>query len=293
MSRLLGCLVLFLSFCLCVIQALPSCNSDRPNSWAEHRTLYVPSRFFETVVQDDSWVDALCCVYTHVEETDGDTAVLELYDGSSYDISGSSFPVIARTAMDDICEMQMGSEDCENRSTCVDEALTTRWNDMFPCTSDRPNSWATHRTLEVPHDLMDTSRETSARAAALCCVYTHLQVVARSNARLETYDGSRYRIGGSSFVDVADNAMDDICDMSMGSVDCNRQAQCVSTSLSPQPRFCFPGDSTVQVKGAEEPRMIKDVDIEDEVLSQDGSFSRVYSFGHMQRDGIADFLLDH
>ena len=96
------------------------CDSDRPNSWATHRTLYVP----KTTRIDDDWAAALCCVYTHVETFDRNTAVLELYDGSSYRIAGASFAEIAERAMDDICDMSMGSRDCRNQADCIDAIST-------------------------------------------------------------------------------------------------------------------------------------------------------------------------
>ena len=134
-------------------QQTMNCTTDRPGSWPDHRTLYVPSeRLFpwhtndndnananKTITMADltditntsvAWIQSLCCVYTYVELVEGaltssqeETAQLELYDGYTYAIPGDSLIEIAAYAMDDICGMSMGSEDCSEQSKCVDEAF--------------------------------------------------------------------------------------------------------------------------------------------------------------------------
>ena len=114
--------------------ALPSCNSDRPNSWATHRTLSIPNSpefFNKNSDDDDRWARALCCVYTHVEISDGPTgqAQMTTYDGSKYTVQADTFARAAERAMDDVCGMSMGSDDCRRRSRCVHEALSQHATD--------------------------------------------------------------------------------------------------------------------------------------------------------------------
>jgi len=107
---------------------LPSCYSDRPG-WATHRTLYVPRAALSGSAKESSWVDSLCCVYTYVEvTTTSNKARMKVYDGSSYDVDvdgggSSSLSIqIMEAAMNDICAMYMGGQDCNKRSTCIEAA---------------------------------------------------------------------------------------------------------------------------------------------------------------------------
>ena len=107
---------------------LPSCSSDRPG-WATHRTLYVPRAALSGSAKESSWVDSLCCVYTYVEvTTTSNKARMKVYDGSSYDVDvdgggSSSLSIqIMEAAMNDICAMYMGGQDCNKRSTCIEAA---------------------------------------------------------------------------------------------------------------------------------------------------------------------------
>lgn len=111
--------------------ALPACDSERPNSWASHRTLSIPDdpEFFDDNDDDDDvanrWARALCCVYTHVEKSAKlRQSQMKTYDGSRYSIIADSFVEVAKKAMDDVCDMSMGSDDCRRRKQCVDEALS-------------------------------------------------------------------------------------------------------------------------------------------------------------------------
>lgn len=102
--------------------ALPSCDSDRPNSWAEHRTLHLPTDMAATA--SDAWVDALCCVYTHVEEQASLTrARMTTYDGSTRWYDGDDGDDVMERAYDAICGMSMGGDDCDSQATCVADAL--------------------------------------------------------------------------------------------------------------------------------------------------------------------------
>ena len=117
--------------------ALPTCDSERPNSWATFRTLSIPNvPEFLGINNDDAssrWARALCCIYTHVEKSDRlSQPQMKTYDGSKYNIRADSFVEAARKAMDDICDMSMGSDDCRRRKQCVDEALTQGSQDIEP-----------------------------------------------------------------------------------------------------------------------------------------------------------------
>ena len=48
-----------------------------------------------------------------------------------------------------------------------------------------------------------------------------------SAATLVTYDESRRAMPRGSFVEAAQRALDDVCDMRMGSYDCEQQAACM------------------------------------------------------------------
>ena len=81
--------------------ALPTCDSERPNSWATFRTLSIPNvPEFLGINNDDAssrWARALCCVYTHVEKSDRlSQAQMKTYDGSKYNIRADSFVEAAR-----------------------------------------------------------------------------------------------------------------------------------------------------------------------------------------------------
>lgn len=134
------------------VLALPSCNSDRPNSWATHRTLSIPNspEFFNNNSDDDDrWAMALCCVYTHVELSDRPTtsqAQMTTYDGSKYTIQADTFVRAAERAMDDVCGMSMGSDDCRRRSRCVQEAFLQQAKDSE--TGDGNGASATTKACE-------------------------------------------------------------------------------------------------------------------------------------------------
>mmetsp|Transcript_65389 Transcript_65389/g.76836 ORF Transcript_65389/g.76836 Transcript_65389/m.76836 type:complete len:508 (-) Transcript_65389:171-1694(-) len=116
---------LIVHFSLIFSQAfgLQECLSDRPG-WPTHRTLHVSDKIV-VGKYDDEWASALCCVYTHVEVSSSiDSPILELYDGSERKITGSTFSEIASDAMEKICVMSMGSDDCSENSECVDSAFT-------------------------------------------------------------------------------------------------------------------------------------------------------------------------
>merc|ERR1712232_1419739 len=120
-SKVLTTLILIY---LQVVTSIPSCNSDRPGG-ESHRTSYVSQSSLSNTEEDDKWTNVLCCVYTHVkiynnENWDG---WLELYDGSWESTSGNTLPKMAQDAYNQICDMSMGSIDCMNQKSCVDNAL--------------------------------------------------------------------------------------------------------------------------------------------------------------------------
>ena len=82
----------FLASIAAVSAELPDCNSDRPNSWATHRTLYVPEDLLTDPVKDGNWADALCCVYTYVEIIPAERQPsLTTYYNSNYPIYVDTF----------------------------------------------------------------------------------------------------------------------------------------------------------------------------------------------------------
>eukprot|EP00555_Chaetoceros_dichaeta_P012255 CAMPEP_0198265212 /NCGR_PEP_ID=MMETSP1447-20131203/21054_1 /TAXON_ID=420782 /ORGANISM="Chaetoceros dichaeta, Strain CCMP1751" /LENGTH=164 /DNA_ID=CAMNT_0043954571 /DNA_START=195 /DNA_END=686 /DNA_ORIENTATION=- len=105
---------------------LSDCNSDRPGSQA-HRTLTVPENFVKGTEREMSWIDTMCCIYTHIESSPTLThPKLTLYDGSSYNIlQGSTLTDVVKIAKRHICNMKMGSDDCANQATCMDDTLCT------------------------------------------------------------------------------------------------------------------------------------------------------------------------
>ena len=102
--------------------ALPECTTDRPG-WASHRTMYLPS--VHAAAASESWASALCCVFTHVVEDAGaERPYMITYDGSKqwYDGNDSADTIMER-AYDDVCDMGMGRDDCEDEASCVAAAL--------------------------------------------------------------------------------------------------------------------------------------------------------------------------
>lgn len=125
---------LFIRLAFVVLLSLSSvaqaqvCTSNRPG-WPDHRTLFVPSWMMSNPsTQDMQWQQALCCVYTHVQMVGNSaTATMRIYDGSTYSMgnTGNSFSALASRAMNDICAMSMGSEDCARQRQCVNQAFAT------------------------------------------------------------------------------------------------------------------------------------------------------------------------
>ncbi len=141
-----------------------------------------------------------------------------------------------------------------NSATVSAESNVSRRAASMPyCDSERPNSWATHRTLTIPESCIQGSVMEIAMANALCCVYTHVVVVAGDFTNrvpyLETYDGSMYAYGECSTIDndnesstetytsinVMEDVMGNVCGMSMGSRDCFDQAACIEDAKTIPP----------------------------------------------------------
>jgi len=63
----------------------------------------------------------------------------------------------------------------------------------------------------------------------LCCVYTHVEITEDATPYLETYDGTIHYMAScddSGAAKVMETAMDEICDMPMGKVDCRKSGKC-------------------------------------------------------------------
>ena len=101
------------------------------------------------------------------------------------------------------------------------------------CSSNRPG-WADHRILQVPSNMLSGDSIENAWTEALCCVYTHVEVIASTTnkASFELYDGRTYNIKANSFEDLSNAVYEDICDMPMGSHDCSSKSACVQSAFA-------------------------------------------------------------
>ena len=103
-------------------EPLVRCDSDRPGSQT-HRTLYIPPDYVEGSDDERRAGAALCCVYTHVEvDGDCDRPWMELYYGWQWMEERATALRVMEDAMDDVCDMQMGAQDCANQKECVADA---------------------------------------------------------------------------------------------------------------------------------------------------------------------------
>eukprot|EP00534_Pseudo-nitzschia_fraudulenta_P001205 CAMPEP_0201132944 /NCGR_PEP_ID=MMETSP0850-20130426/47384_1 /ASSEMBLY_ACC=CAM_ASM_000622 /TAXON_ID=183588 /ORGANISM="Pseudo-nitzschia fraudulenta, Strain WWA7" /LENGTH=402 /DNA_ID=CAMNT_0047403437 /DNA_START=108 /DNA_END=1316 /DNA_ORIENTATION=- len=135
---------------------LPSCDSERPDSWATHRTLTIPENCLTGSSSETAWANALCCVYTHVEAgSSGKTPILETYDGYKYSFrecsnQGSVTSVdIMEEVMGNVCGMSMGSRDCYDQADCIEDALSR----VGPASTDAPTPSPTDFPTPSPTDL--------------------------------------------------------------------------------------------------------------------------------------------
>ena len=135
------------------MSSLPSCSSDRPDSWATHRTLYLPDAFVSAAPAAElaAWANALCCVYVHVESAAVSVPSLTTYDGEvrPYPMSLTAISA-SETAYTDVCQMGMGSTDCQRQEACVSAALEAQ-NLSVPVTpSDGDgSSWPIGATIAL------------------------------------------------------------------------------------------------------------------------------------------------
>merc|ERR1712070_615508 len=114
-----------------ILGYVPECTADSPG-WPDHRTLFIPHTYLDTnLVEDDFitlWADKLCCIYTYIEVSmTFSTPYLVSYDGTVFDyVDASDFEATVTAAMDEICAMSMGSEECadEDIVTCMATAET-------------------------------------------------------------------------------------------------------------------------------------------------------------------------
>ena len=135
--------------------ALPSCTSDRPNSWVTHRTLELPQSFVDAAPPGElmAWANALCCVYTHVETSSTSIPRLTTYDGDVKSYQSIRTAVGAmETVYDDVCSMSMGSQDCRNQRACVTVALEAAEQPLPPPRSQSESgasTWPIGRAVGV------------------------------------------------------------------------------------------------------------------------------------------------
>lgn len=219
------------------IHSLPSCESDRPNSWTTHRTVTIPSKSLTGSDEEDRYATALCCVYTHVVSGSSESKqpTMTTYDDSTYNINGSNSIDVMKEVMKRVCKMSMGSQDCKNQAKCVERALEVPPVPPSPlsdCDSDRPGS-QTHRTLTVPKNFVEGSAEEMSWIDTMCCIYTHIESSPTlKHPKLTLYDGSSYDLlKPSTLTDAAEIAKGHICKMQMGSDDCANQATCMKDAF--------------------------------------------------------------
>merc|ERR1711871_1049085 len=67
------------------------------------------------------WADKLCCIYTYIEVSmTFSTPYLESYDRTVFDyVDALDFETTVNAAMDEICAMSMGSEECADQDIMV------------------------------------------------------------------------------------------------------------------------------------------------------------------------------
>jgi len=111
------------------------------------------------------------------------------------------------------------------------------------CRSSRPGGGSdrNYRVLRFPANaqLRDTpTAEQQLAADQLCCTYTRVELVSSgggSSATLVTYDRDERSVSGGTFVAAAQDAVSQICSMSMGSRDCTSSEECMATAAATQP----------------------------------------------------------
>merc|ERR1711907_807741 len=107
-----------------ILGYVPECTADSPG-WPDHRTLFIPHTYLDTNLVEDAfitlWADKLCCIYTYIEVSmTFSTPYLESYDGTVFDyVDALDFETTVNAAMDEICAMSMGSEECADQDIMV------------------------------------------------------------------------------------------------------------------------------------------------------------------------------
>merc|ERR1719221_1185088 len=111
-----------LAAALVLTPRVSACSSDRPGSQT-HRTLHIPRGLFNDNDEERRMTEALCCVYTYVEmDDDYDRPWMELYQGWQWMNVKPSAVLVMEDAMNDICAMPMGAQDCSSKAQCVQSA---------------------------------------------------------------------------------------------------------------------------------------------------------------------------
>lgn len=141
------------------VMGLPVCDSERPNSWATHRTLMIPESCITGLAMEIAMMNALCCVYTHVvvvgtaDEETSNRPYLETYDGSLYaynecenDSSADAYTSIEamEEVMGNVCGMSMGSRDCFDQRFCIEDAMA------IPAPADVVDDASTGDSPDIP-----------------------------------------------------------------------------------------------------------------------------------------------
>ena len=118
-------------------------------------------------------------------------------------------------------------------STIIALSLISIGANAIPlCNSDRPGG-ESHRTLYVTQNSLSGTVEDNKWTNVLCCVYTHVEITNLNdwNGWMRLYDGSWESLDGDKLPQMAQDAYDEICDMSMGAQDCMNQKSCIENAM--------------------------------------------------------------
>lgn len=95
-----------------------SCDTTRNTGYANHRSLHLPSSYWDSASDADrAWAVKLCCVFTWVVRDPSTTTPFMIsYDGGRFDYQASTFSLVAENAYSAVCGMSMGSSDCASEA---------------------------------------------------------------------------------------------------------------------------------------------------------------------------------
>jgi len=105
-------------------------------------------------------------------------------------------------------------------------------NSVPDCASDRPGL-ADNRTLKVPKNMDMKGKAIDRMVNSLCCIYTHVEIETSdvNDFSLVLFDNSKETHQANSFKDAYNSVQSSICQMSMGFVDCEKQATCIEKAM--------------------------------------------------------------